>query len=108
MTSSFQRIALIAALIFGVDPSSMLHRVEAAARESGIPLDLSKQPRTYSTIAARTLLRHAERKGTQRALHEALFTAYFLDGRNIADPAVLSDVAARRFCTGRGKASRRR
>jgi predicted DsbA family dithiol-disulfide isomerase len=80
---------------YGVDPSSMLHRVEAAARESGIPLDLSKQPRTYSTIAAHTLLRHAERKGTQRALHEALFTAYFLDGRNIADPAVLSDVATK-------------
>lgn len=40
-------------------------------------------------------MRHAERKGTQRALHEALFTAYFLDGLNIADPTVLSDVATR-------------
>jgi predicted DsbA family dithiol-disulfide isomerase len=80
---------------YGTDPESMLRRVEAAARESGIPLDLSKQRRTYSTIAAHTLSRHAEARGTQRGLHEALFTAYFLDARNIADPAVLSDVAAR-------------
>ena len=80
---------------YDTDPESMLRRVETAARESGIPLDLSKQRRTYSTIAAHTLLRHAEGRGTQRGLHDALFTAYFLDARNIADPAVLSDVATR-------------
>jgi predicted DsbA family dithiol-disulfide isomerase len=80
---------------YATDPEPMLRRVEAAAQESGIPLDLSKLRRTYSTIAAHTLLRHAEGRGTQRGLHEALFAAYFLEARNIADPGVLGDVASR-------------
>src|SRR5690606_37613344 len=43
--------------------------------------------------AAHTLLRHAEAKGTQDALADALFRAYFLDALNIADPEVLARVA---------------
>ena len=79
---------------YGMDPARMFDRVEAAARDAGIPLDFSTQTRTYSTVAAHTLLRHAEEKGTQRALADALFAAYFLEGRNVDDPGVLADVAA--------------
>ena len=35
----------------------------------------------------------AERKGTGRAFAEGIFTAYFLEGRNIADRNVLVDIA---------------
>jgi predicted DsbA family dithiol-disulfide isomerase len=80
---------------YGTDPAEMFVTVEAAAREAGIPLDLSKQRMTYSTLGAHTLLRHAEEKGTQHALLDALFTAYFLDARNVSDPAVLADVATK-------------
>lgn len=80
---------------YGTDPRPMFGRVESAARESGIPLDLSRQPMTYNTLAAHTLLRHAEEKGTRHALNDALFAAYFLEGRNINDPDVLADIAAR-------------
>lgn len=79
---------------YGVDPESMFHRVEAAAHESGIPLDFAKVTRTPSTIAAHTLLGHAVEKGTQRALASALFEAYFLEGRDIGDVTVLGDIAA--------------
>jgi predicted DsbA family dithiol-disulfide isomerase len=78
---------------YGVDPRTMFDRVEAAARESGIPLELSRQPLTYPTQWAHTLLRHARGKGTQGALARALFTAHFLEGRNIADPEVLRALA---------------
>jgi predicted DsbA family dithiol-disulfide isomerase len=51
---------------YGVDHRRIFQRVESAAREAGIPLDLSKQRHTYSTLAAHTLLRHAGARGTQK------------------------------------------
>ena len=78
---------------YRTDPAQMFARVESVAREAGIPLDLSRQRMTYSTVSAHTLLRHALEKGTQRGLLDALFRAYFLDARNISDPAVLAEAA---------------
>ena len=80
---------------YGTDPKRLFERVEAAALETGIPLDLSKQRRTYSTISAHTLLRHAGERGTQHALTDSLFTAYFLHAKNIGEPEVLATIAAR-------------
>jgi predicted DsbA family dithiol-disulfide isomerase len=80
---------------YGVDPRQLWGRVEAAARESGIPLDLSRQPMMYPTAAAHTLVRHADAKGTQRALASALFQAYFLDAVNISDVGTLAGIAER-------------
>jgi predicted DsbA family dithiol-disulfide isomerase len=79
---------------YGVDPRRIWPRAEAQAREAGIELDLSKQRIQYPSAPAHTLLRHAHTKGTHRALARDLFRANFLDARNIADPAVLGDVAA--------------
>lgn len=75
------------------DLRPMFARVEAAARESGLELDLSRQTRSYSTIGAHTLLRHAESRGTQLELADAFFVAYFIDARDISDRAVLTEVA---------------
>jgi predicted DsbA family dithiol-disulfide isomerase len=79
---------------YGVDPKQLWGRVEAAARESGLELDLSKQPMMYRTAGAHTLLRHAHARGTQRALAAALFRHYFQDAQNISSPSVLADIAA--------------
>ncbi|ADO68353.1 DsbA family oxidoreductase [Stigmatella aurantiaca] len=68
--------------------------LEAEARGSGIPLDLSKQTMAYQTTAAHTLIRHAHAKGTQLKLTDALFTAYFIDAKNVANPEVLAEIAA--------------
>jgi predicted DsbA family dithiol-disulfide isomerase len=76
------------------DPEPMFRRVEAAAKESGIPLDFAKVKRSVSTIPAHTLLRHAEEKGTQAALKRALLGAYFLEGRDVSDEKELSAIAS--------------
>lgn len=79
---------------YGGDPERMFGRVEASARESGIPLDFSKVRKTFDTTAAHTLIRHAKDKGTQVALAGELFDAYFLRGEDIGDRAVLARLAA--------------
>lgn len=79
---------------YGLAPKAIFERVESAALESGIPLDFSRQPRTYSTVAAHTLMRFAESAGRQRELADALFIAYFLEARNISDSEVLREVGA--------------
>lgn len=79
---------------YGVDPKQLWARAEAAAKESGIDLDLSKQPMMYPTAAAHTLMRHAHARGTQRALAASLFRAYFQDAKNISDESLLADLAA--------------
>jgi predicted DsbA family dithiol-disulfide isomerase len=80
---------------YGRDPAPMFARVEAEARKSNIPLESAKQPMSYNTVRAHTLLRHAIPLGTQRALAKALFEAHFLDAKNISDPAVLVELATR-------------
>ena len=78
----------------GREPAEMFGRVEAVARASGIALDLSRQPRLYSTIGAHALLRRAGERGAQRALERALFRAYFLDGTDLTNLSALISIAA--------------
>lgn len=78
---------------YGADPEKMFERVEAAARESGIPLDFAKVRRTPNTLKAHVLLDAVKGKGTQRALARALFHAYFLEGRDIGNVDVLTQLA---------------
>jgi predicted DsbA family dithiol-disulfide isomerase len=71
----------------------MWARPEAEARKSGIELDLSRQPRTFPTQKAHTLIRLARPKGTQHALANAIAAAYFLEHRQVNDPEVLAGIA---------------
>lgn len=90
---------------YGGDPDAMFGRVEAAAREEDIPLDFSKVRRTPSTVNAHTVLRRAGKKGTQPALADALYAAYFLEGRDISKPEELEALAAKHgFKAGEAKA----
>jgi predicted DsbA family dithiol-disulfide isomerase len=78
---------------YGVDPDKMFGRVEAAARESGIALDFTKVRRTPNTLKPHMLIGAAKAKGTQRAFARAMFAAYFLEGRDLSDDAVLVELA---------------
>ena len=79
---------------YGRPPDEMWARVEAEARKAGIDLDLSKQPRSYSTQKGHTLIRLARAKGTQHALAKAIAWAHFMEHRQINDDEVLADIAA--------------
>jgi predicted DsbA family dithiol-disulfide isomerase len=76
------------------DPKRFFAPAEAAARDSGIPLVLRKQPRIYPTLSAHVLMRLADRRGTGRALAAALYSAYFLEAQNIGSQEVLVSLAA--------------
>lgn len=67
--------------------------VEAAAREAGLFITLGKQARIPDTRDAHRLMRWATGQGVADALAEALFAAYFADGRDIGDVEVLADLA---------------
>jgi len=48
---------------------------------------------TYNSRLAQELGKWAEKKGCGDVFHDAVFRAYFADGRNIADKDTLSDIA---------------
>lgn len=79
---------------YGMEPETMFARVEAAARESGLPLDFTKVTRSVATARAHTLIRHALERGTQGALKRAILAAYFLEGRDVGDVDVLAEIAS--------------
>lgn len=80
---------------YGRDPGEMFARVEAEARQTGIPLDFGRVTHMRSTVAAQTLVRYAHSKNTHRALTNDLFEAYFLAPRDIASIDVLVELGAR-------------
>ena len=47
-----------------------------------------------NTLDAHRVIRWASEAGRQGDVVEALFRAYFIEGRNVGDPAVLADIAA--------------
>ena len=65
-------------------------RLQALMEAEGLPY----RPRThtYNSRLAQELAKWAETKPGGEAVHDALFKAYFVDGRNIGDSAVLVDV----------------
>ena len=69
-------------------------RVAAAGKAAGIDFRHDLMARTPNTFQAHRLLWLAAREGTQNALAEALFCAYFIEGRDVGEGSVLSAIAA--------------
>ncbi|MBV7379641.1 DsbA family oxidoreductase [Maritimibacter dapengensis] len=67
--------------------------VQKEAEASGLTINLDKIERTPSTIDAHRLIHWAHLEGRQTATVSRLFQAYFVDGRDIGDRAVLGDIA---------------
>jgi len=67
--------------------------IRARGAELGFEFNMQKRGRIYNTFDAHRLLHWAETAGKQEALKSALFSAYFTEGRNPSDHAVLLDVA---------------
>jgi predicted DsbA family dithiol-disulfide isomerase len=60
----------------------------------GFPFDFKRRSRIYNTFDAHRLLHWAEGEGKQHALKNALFSAYFIEGKDPSNRDVLASVAA--------------
>jgi predicted DsbA family dithiol-disulfide isomerase len=69
-------------------------RVAEAGRAEGIDFAYERILRTPNTFDAHRLLSLAAKSGLQDAVGESLFRAYFVEGRDVGDRAVLDAVAA--------------
>ena len=81
---------------YGSGPADMERNrqaIQARGAAVGFSFDMGKRGRIYNTFDAHRLLHWAEGEGKQKALKNALFTAYFSEGRNPGDHRVLADVA---------------
>jgi len=69
-------------------------QVAEAGRAAGLGFRHDLMRRTPNTVAAHRVIRAAGEAGVQHAVAEALFRAYFQQGRDIGDAEVLDEVAA--------------
>ena len=68
--------------------------LEAAAQKAGVAFDFARIERIPNTLAAHRLIHWAGLEGRQTAMVSALFRAYWREGRDIGDAAVLAALAA--------------
>lgn len=69
--------------------------ISAAGAAEGIAFAFDRIRRTPNTLKSHRLLRRAAAQDRQDETLEAMFQAYFLEGRDIGDTAVLVDTAER-------------
>ena len=73
--------------------SGMDGRLREAGQSEGIELAFEKIARTPNTLQAHRLIWLAGQHGCQIEMVDALFQAYFTDGKDIGDNAVLTEIA---------------
>ncbi len=65
-----------------------------AGKQDGVPYQFDKIARTPNTMDAHRLMRWAKLEDKQPEIAEALFMAYWNEGRDVGDHQVLADIAA--------------
>ena len=89
-----ERRAYLAAKFGGDAHADRLYaNVAEAGATVDIPFAFDRIRRTPNTRDAHRLIRHAAAEERADAMVEALFRAYFIDGRDIGDPGVLAAIA---------------
>lgn len=79
---------------FGDRDLEALHKpLEEAGARDGVPYQFDKITRTPNTLDAHRVIRWAKQAGKQLTVVDGLFCAYWRDGRDVGDHAVLADVA---------------
>ncbi|MCY3702122.1 MAG: DsbA family oxidoreductase [Rhodospirillales bacterium] len=71
---------------------SIYRNIADVAQTSGLEIDFDRITRTPNTLDSHRLLVHAQRANLQNEVVEALFAAYFLEGRDIGAVDVLTDI----------------
>jgi predicted DsbA family dithiol-disulfide isomerase len=69
--------------------------VIAVGETEGIHFAFDRIERTPNTVDAHRIIWLADQQGCQNAVVEALFQAYFTEGRDVADRQTLIDVVAK-------------
>ena len=75
-----------------VDRKAMHAQMKARMDAEGLPY--GERTMTYNSRLAQELGKWADTQPGGDALHDALFRAYFVDGRDISDSAVLLEIAS--------------
>jgi predicted DsbA family dithiol-disulfide isomerase len=89
------RIAYMTRKFGSLDRIAGIHeRLTAIGAQEGIAFDFAAIRRSPNTLDAHRLIRWADSLGRQGDIVEALFRAFFVEGRDIGDRAVLADIAA--------------
>ena len=78
---------------FGHEAGAIYERVSAVGKEVGIPFAFDKIVRQPNTVVAHSLIAVSEAGMAQDAMVEAFFKAYFLEGRDLTEAAVLIEIA---------------
>lgn len=81
---------------YGLDEAQLAEnqeRIRARGAELGVVFDTTRRRRIHNTFDAHRLLHWAGDEGRQLDLKRALLRAYFTDGRDVSDHAVLLDIA---------------
>lgn len=68
-------------------------QIKDVGKKAGVDFSFEQRARIYNTLDCHVLLHYAQEKGMQTELKLALFEAYFSQGKNISDQAVLVEVA---------------
>lgn len=76
-----------------VDRKAMHAQMKARMDAEGLPY--GERTMTYNSRLAQELGKWADTQPGGEALHDALFRAYFVEARDISQPAVLLEIAAR-------------
>ena len=73
-----------------VDLDASYNRMKGLMDAEG--LEYNRRTHTYNSRLAQELGKWADTRDDGEALHEALYRAYFVDGRNIGDPDTLAAI----------------
>ena len=82
------------AMKFGPGGKGKYEQIAAIGRQVGLDMAFDKIQVQPNTVNAHRLMHYAGEQGRQDAMAEALFRAYFVEGRNLTDLDALADVAA--------------
>jgi predicted DsbA family dithiol-disulfide isomerase len=85
----------LSALFGGRDGDRKARHEQMKARMTAEGLPYGERTMTYNSRLAQELGKWADTQRGGEALHEALFRAYFVEARDISQPAVLLDIAER-------------